>query len=334
MTSLPPRLALAALPTPLIRLDRLSAAWDGPTVWAKRDDLTGFELSGNKVRKLEFHLAAARDAGATSVITCGALQSNHCRATALAAAQTGFACTLFIRTNDGLPPDEITGNHLLHRLSGARIVYITPEQYRHERNELMASEAESAGGAWVIPEGASDALGMWGFVLAMRELADQMTMIPGPVAAVWHASSSGGTTAGLGWGADRLGLDVAVVGSSVGDPVRELRSQIETIWAEAADRWGGRPPEPNWQVTDDYIGRGYALTTPDELALQAEATALTGMLFDPAYTGKAIFGLSREIRAGRFGRDDHVVFWHTGGGFAAFAHDWRDALAPVRPIGD
>jgi 1-aminocyclopropane-1-carboxylate deaminase/D-cysteine desulfhydrase-like pyridoxal-dependent ACC family enzyme len=112
----------------------------------------------------------------------------------------------------------------------------------------------------------------------------------------------------------------------VGDPVREVTAQIASIWRAATERWGGAIPEPNWQIIDDYIGRGYALTTDEELAVQAEATRLTGMIFDPAYTGKAIYGLRREIESGRFGAEDHVVFWHTGGGFSAFAHDWDAVL--------
>jgi D-cysteine desulfhydrase len=96
----PPRLSLAQLPTPLERADRLTEAWGGPTIWVKRDDLTGFGLSGNKIRKLEYHLAAAREAGADTVVTCGAAQSNHCRATALAAARLGLRCVLYLRTPD------------------------------------------------------------------------------------------------------------------------------------------------------------------------------------------------------------------------------------------
>ena len=164
---------LAQLPTPLERMDRLSAHWGGPTIWMKRDDLTGFGLSGNKVRKLEFHLAAALEAGADTVVTCGAAQSNHCRATALGAARVGLRSVLVLRTPDGRAAPPI-GNHLLHRLTADRIATITPAAY-DERDAVMqaiASDEASAGHrCWIIPEGASDALGMWGFVLAMRELA-------------------------------------------------------------------------------------------------------------------------------------------------------------------
>ena len=330
MSALPDRIPLARLPTPLERLDRLTARWSeafghSPTIWAKRDDLTGFELSGNKIRKLEIHRAAARDHGAETVVTCGAAQSNHCRATALAAARMGLRTLLLLRTPDGAPPDRVTGNHLLQRLGGAEVAFITPDQYA-DRDRLMQEAADRIGGAWVIPEGASDWLGMLGFVVAMQELADQIVHIGRAPAAIWHASMSAGTTAGLAWGTDRLGVDAPVVGAAVGDSAVEIGSRVEEIWAAAVDRLDGRTPESPWEIVDAYIGRGYGLTTTEELTAQAEATSLTGMLFDPTYTGKALYALREEVRGGRFGADDHVVYWHTGGGFAAFAHDWSAVL--------
>lgn len=312
------RIGLAHLPTPLEPADRLTAAWGGPTIWVKRDDLTGFGLSGNKIRKLEFHLAAALDAGTDTVITCGAVQSNHCRATALAAARVGLDTILYLRSPNGEPPETPTGNHLLHRLAGAECRFITPEEY-NDRDRIMAEAAAARGSSWVIPEGASDPLGALGFVAAMHELAPQLGEhgIVRPI--VWHAASSAGTTAGMIRGADELGLDIEIVGSSVGDPADEVEHRIRLLLTEATARFGGAPAKTPWRIVDDYIGRGYGLSTPDELAVQAEATRLTGMLFDPAYTGKTVFGLKREIEQGRFTADDSVIFWHTGGGFAVFA---------------
>lgn len=317
---LPRRISLASTPTPLEPFDRLGEEWGGPRIWVKRDDLTGFELSGNKVRKLEYHLAAAQDAGASVVITTGAEQSNHCRATALAAARLGLACTLFIRTADGAQPAEISGNHRLHHAAGAEIIYVTPAQYA-DRDALMAAEAERCAGqgavAWVIPEGASDALGMWGMATAFAELHEQVAMVRGQVAAVWHASSSAGTTAGLGWMSDRLQSTIPLVATSVGDPADQLESSVHRIWADACAQFGGSTPRPPLEVTDRYIGGGYGVADAGQRAVVDEATRLTGLLFDPTYTGKAIYGLWQAIRSGRYGRGDDVVFWHTGGGFAA-----------------
>ena len=313
-----PRLELARLPTPLERLDRLTAAWGGPTIWVKRDDLTGFGLSGNKVRKLELHLAAAREAGATHVVTCGAVQSNHCRATALAAARLGFTCTLLLRSADGEAPAEATGNHLLQGLAGARFEFVTSRGYA-DRHTRMAAIADEQGETWVIPEGASDHLGTWAFAAAADELVDQWDALGiGTDPVVWHASSSGSTTAGLALGTGLRGRSWRIVGSSVGEPVALLGARIAAV----------RPTEEPWnepELVDDYVGEGYGLATAEELAVQTRATELTGLLWDPAYTGKALAGLRRHIGAGRLSPDDHVVFWHTGGGFAAFAHDWSVA---------
>ncbi len=330
---LPRRIPLAMTPTPLEYAERLSVAWGGPGIWIKRDDLTGFGLSGNKVRKLEFHLAAAIDAGADTVITCGALQSNHSRATALACARLGLKCVLLLRRADGDPAIP-TGNLLLDRLAGAEIRYITPVEW-DQRDALMAGESESRGAdgqrCWVIPEGASDPLGMWGFVLALREIADQATAISGRSPVLWHAASSGGTTAGIGWGVDRLGLTMPIVACSIGDPAVEIRAKVDAILMNAAAELGVDPPRPNIEYNDAHIGAGYGEVTTAEMEVQAEATHLTGLIFDPTYTGKAIAGLHSEIRDGRYGPDDNVIFWHTGGGFAVFAHDFSRTIAAAGP---
>ncbi len=315
----PSRLPLANLPTPLEAAPRLAAAWGGPKIWVKRDDLTGFGLSGNKVRKLEFHIAAALDAGADTLITCGAVQSNHCRATALAAARVGLRTILYLRSPGGDPPSEATGNHLLQRLAGAECHFITPAEYE-DRDAILANAAANHGAAWSIPEGASDALGSLGFVAAMHEVAAQLADRGVERPTIWHAASSAGTTAGMIRGANELGLDVEIVGSSVGDPASVVSRRIRSVMQTADAQFGAAPDGVQWQIRDDYVGLGYGLATADELAAQAEATRLTGMLFDPAYTGKVVYALKQEIAAERITPDDTVVFWHTGGGFATFAY--------------
>lgn len=314
-----PRIPLANLPTPLESAPRLTASWGGPTIWIKRDDLTGFGLSGNKVRKLEFHLAAALEAGADTVITCGAVQSNHSRATALAAARVGLQTILYLASPDGTAPAEPTGNHLLQRLAGAECRFITPEQYA-DRDSILAEAAAVHGNAWPIPEGASDALGALGYVAAMYEIAPQMAALGIERPILWHAASSAGTTAGMVRGAGELGLDVEIVGSSVGEPEIVVARRIMDLLDDADVRFGAVERTVRWRIIDDYIGLGYALATPNELATQAEATRLTGLLFDPAYTGKVICALKQEIAADHITPDDNVIFWHTGGGFAAFAY--------------
>jgi len=322
------RIPLANTPTALEAAPRLSAAWGGPRIWIKRDDLTGFGLSGNKIRKIEYHAAAAHAAGATALITTGAIQSNHCRATALAAARLGLQCHLVLHTADGQPPATITGNHLLHRLSGAEISFVDPEQYiaRQQLMTELAKKLEAAGTtAWVIPEGASDYLGMLGFAAAGRELADQIADWE-HAPAVWHPSSSGGTTAGLAFGAAQTGNQFDVVGTSVGDTIAELQNRLEAIWEETKAHTALPAALQEPRLIDTYIGGGYAVISDAELASQFEATRMTGLLFDPVYTGKAIHGLRMEIAVGGLDGYDDVIFWHTGGGFGVFAHDFSAVL--------
>ena len=326
---LPPRIKLGRSPTPLEYAERLSVAWGGPHIWIKRDDLTGFGLSGNKVRKLEFHLAAAQEAGADTVITCGAIQSNHARATALAAARLGLRCILYLRGDPEISLNP-TGNYLLDLLAGADVRLMNPTDWP-SRNEIMTEAAHQEQKAdhqsWVIPEGASDPLGMWGFVVAMREIADQVAVVSGRPPILWHASSSGGTTAGIGWAVDRLGLTLPVAACSIGDTKEELSAKVAAIWGEAALQMDAKPPNTPIDYIDAHIGGGYGVVSDADLAIQTQATSLTGLIFDPTYTGKALAGLRREIQQGRYGPDDNIVFWHTGGGFAVFSHDFSRIVA-------
>jgi len=320
------RLPLAQLPTPVEFADRLTAAWGGPKIWIKRDDLTGFGLSGNKVRKLEYHAAAARAAGCDTFVTCGAVQSNHCRATAMVAARAGFDSVLLLRSSRGQPPNEVVGNHFLQRLAGAEVRFTDRDGWKNRSglmNEIAAELASQGRKAWIMPAGASDGLGVASFEAALLEL-DMQAAAAGlrddrPVT-VWHASSSGGTTAGLALGADASKQPWKIVGSSVGESRAELAEVVDELLAEAGS------PAAAYEIIDEYVGLGYGKTTDDELAVQVEATRLTGQVWDPTYTGKALYALRCEIDAGRFSPDDHVVFWHTGGGFAAFAHDYSAAL--------
>lgn len=322
MKGLSSRTPIAQLPTPLEPADRLSAAWGGPRIWVKRDDLTGFGVSGNKVRKLEYHAAAASAEGADLIITCGAVQSNHCRATALVAARLGLACHLFLRSPDGKAPAAISGNHLLARLAGAEVTIVDPDWYanRDEHMAAFSAELRVAGRVpWVIPEGASDAIGMQGFVQAGREVDVQLEAAGIGGAVHWHTASSGGTTAGL---ASHFAGRQPVIAVSVSDPAAALKERVATILRDA----GVEDVSDTVEYRDEFIGRGYGLATAGELASQLEATRLTGLIFDPTYTGKAMHALKMEIDTGRFSPRDDVVFWHTGGGFAALGFDYGAAL--------
>ena len=304
---------------------RLSAQL-GVELLVKRDDLTGVELSGNKVRKLEFLLADARHKGADVVLTCGGAQSNHCRATAIAATRVGMRALLFLRTADPARPPPVEGNILLDRLVGAEVRWITPEQYRARAEVMAAAAAElRAGGAapYVIPEGGSNALGSWGYVRAVEELAAQLAALP-PArrTTIVYAAGSGGTGAGLILGTRLCGLDAPVVGFNVCDDRDYFVRVIGDICAEAVRAWRldvRFDRARDVEIVDGYVGAGYAQSRPEELALLRDVARAEGIVLDPVYTGKAFFGLVTELGKrgpGAFG--DRIIFVHTGGIFGLF----------------
>ena len=301
----PPRTSLAHLPTPLQPLDRLSKRWGGPRLWIKRDDWTGSALSGNKVRKLEFCLAEALERGAKRVLTCGGVQSNHCRATAVACARLGLECVVFLRV-DG-PPPAPDGNHLLCLLAGAEVRFVTPAEYR----ELGPTPE----GYW-IPEGASNEVGLWGYVTACGELKGER------FDALFHAVGSGGTTAGLVLGTALHGLEVPLVGVPVCDDAAFFHAKIDRVLAAARARWPELPPHPPSieavELLDGFQGAGYAKNRPEEWALLREVAQTEGIVLDPVYTGKAMMALRQCIRDGRYGRGQEVCFLHTGGIYGLF----------------
>ena len=305
----PDRLKLARLPTPLERFDRIRDGW---TVLVKRDDLTGSALSGNKVRKLEYLLAEARARGARRVLTCGGVQSNHCRATAVAAARLGLGCLLFLRTHHPPGPDDaVTGNLKLDRIVGADVRFITPEQYR-DRLALMTHAAGSDG--YVIPEGGSNALGTWGYIRAADEMAAQWETPPSSIVC---ATGSGGTLAGLAIGLRRRGLDVPLHGVAVCDDAAYFQAVVDRISAEATERWPDLPRVRAGEVkiVEGYKGRGYGLSTAEEEADIESVARASGLILDPVYTGKAFRALLCEPE--RFG--PRPLFVHTGGIFGLLA---------------
>ena len=321
----PPRIQLANTPTPLQKMERLSRQ-AGVEIFFKRDDFTGSELSGNKVRKLEFILADALAKGADTVITCGGAQSNHCRAAALAAVRAGLSSLLLLRTDDPANPPALSGNILLDRLAGSEIVWITPEQYR-ARDDIFEREARrlrSKGREpYIIPEGGSTALGAWGYVAEMEELAADLRRLDGddvkPTTVVC-ATGSGGTTAGLALGALLAGVEIRVVGVNVCDDRDYFVAIINSICRQFNETWpsvlaGGIPA---YDIIDGYVGRGYALSRPEELAVLRDLVRLEGVVLDPVYTGKAYFGMMTELSVNPQVFGGRIVFVHTGGLFGLF----------------
>jgi D-cysteine desulfhydrase len=324
LPDLPPRIPLARLPTPLERSPRLGARL-GLDLLYKRDDLTGLELSGNKARKLEFLVADAEAAGADVLVTCGGVQSNHCRATAFAAARRGLGAVLLLRTPDPAAPPPPEANSFLDRLAGAEIRHVSHEQYRR-RAEVMAEVASEllARGRrpYVIPEGGSNALGSLGYVLAMAELVDQLpgAWRSGPVT-VAYAAGSGGTGAGIELGLRLAGWRGArAIGFAVCNDARYFREAISSLCAEARRRWPALPEVPAEEVLvdDRSVGPGYAEATAEGLELIRSAAREDGVLLDPVYTGKAMLGVAGRAREPGGLPSRRVVLVHTGGGFGTF----------------
>jgi len=307
------RLALCHAPTPIWHHRELSRLI-GCELWVKRDDMTSGAAAGNKIRKLEYLMADALSQGATSVITCGGEQSNHARATAVVARGLGLAPFLLLRTNDPTRPPRDTGNLLLDRLCGAEVRFITPAQYR-QRSELMAelaSELRSRGERpYVIPEGGSNGIGSFGYITAVEELAAQRASgeLPGELDLIAFACGSGGTAAGVALGLARSkGVAERAAAFAVCDDRAYFEQTIERIVAEARALDPALPAPAELHVYDEFKGPAYAVPSTEQLRFIAEVARRTGLMLDPTYTGKALYGLSRLAR-----KPKRALFIHTGG---------------------
>jgi D-cysteine desulfhydrase family pyridoxal phosphate-dependent enzyme len=318
------RLRLAHLPTPLEPLERLSGELGGPRIWVKRDDLTGLAGGGNKTRKLEFLLGDALDRGADTVMTAGAVQSNHARQTAAACARLGLRCELFLVEAAPGRGESYgrSGNVLLDRILGAKVSILPgssdPEIAMEERAEALRAEGRRP---YAIPVGGSNAVGALGYVECARELTDQAHGMSLRIDAVVHASASHGTQAGLAVGLAVAGTGARLLGVGVGGSSRQARANIERIAAATCERLGGPKRFAEIEVEDRFVGEGYGIPTPEGLAAIRLLARLEGLLLDPVYTGKAMAGLVEMTREGRFGPDQNVVFLHTGGWPALFAYE-------------
>jgi L-cysteate sulfo-lyase len=312
VTALPPREVLGFYPTPLHALPRLSDHLGGPRLYIKRDDLTGFALGGNKVRKLEFFLGQARASGADVLVTAGGHQSNHARITAAAAARAGLGCVLVL---SGGRPAAYTGNLALDRLFGAELRFVGSGPERMPAVHALAAELSAAGRRpLVIPIGGSTPLGALGYVEAAREAAAQLRDLGVAPAAIVHGSSSGGTQAGLVVGCRAAELDTRVVGVSADETRADLGRMVADIAGPLAERIGLPAPSPGAiEVLDEYVGGGYGIPTASSEEATELFARLEGLPLDPSYGAKAAAGLIDLIRRRVFGPRDTLCFWHTGG---------------------
>jgi len=303
-------------------MERASKQWGrGHRLWVKRDDLTGSLLSGNKVRKLEFIAAHAIDNGYDTLLTCGGLQSNHARATALVGAQLGLKVHLFLR---GEEPAQRDGNFLLDHLAGATIECHSPKKYIMNLEQLFqqaqASYAAQGHKALVIPTGGSYGLGVWGYIAACEELADDFASQGIEQAHIVTASGSGGTQAGLSAGIALHQLPATLWGVNVCDDEAYF---INKVQADIADWQRRYPSAPSFdchpRILDGYVGSGYGVASNEIFELIAQLARLEGIVLDPVYTGKAFQGLVSEIQKGTFDGIEDIVFMHTGGTFGIFS---------------
>lgn len=323
--SYPPRLTLAQTPTPLQLLSRLSAEIGGPRIWVKRDDMTGSGVSGNKIRKLEFSLAKALQDGCDTVITCGGVQSNHCRTTALLCAQLGLRCHLILRGSEN---SETDGNLLLDRLVGAEINFYTNTEFQQRGDEIYQQwvdhHAAKGSKAMVIPVGASDGIGLWGYIAACEELKTDFARENIQPKHIICATGSGGTQGGLTVGNTLYDLGATVWGINVCDDeayflnkVSEDIRQWQQWYPENIDA-GFNPEQLGINVIDGYVGAGYAKASEDIFNTIKKVATLEGLILDPVYTGKAFYGMLDQIKLGLFDDTEDIIFIHTGGIFGLF----------------
>jgi D-cysteine desulfhydrase family pyridoxal phosphate-dependent enzyme len=316
-----PRLKFAHLPTPIETLPRLTELLNGPRLLVKRDDQTGLAFGGNKTRKLEFLVAEAQVLGADVLLSAGALQSNHCRQTAAAAARFGFACTLVLV---GEPPTQPSANLLLDDLFGAQIIW-TDKLHRDETLQTAFDSARLEGKRpYLVPYGGSNSTGALGYAYAMEEYLTQGSQADWIV----FASSSGGTQAGLVLGARLFGFSGKLLGISVDVPKRDLQIHVAELASQTSAKLGtpSQYTAEDVLVNADYATPGYGVLTGAEREAIRLFAKYEGLLLDPVYTGRAAAGLIDLIQKGFFIKDQTVLFWHTGGQPALFAEKYQSEL--------
>ena len=322
MTHNLPKASLGYFPTPLIELTRLSKTLGGPNIYMKRDDNTGLALGGNKTRKLEYIMGDALAKGADTVITAGAIQSNHCRQTAGAAASLGLECHLVL---GGEEPEQPQGNLLLDKVYGCHIHW-TGENRKGEDIPALVAQLKAEGKKpYVIPYGGSNELGAIAFIEAYKELNAQREALKVDFSHIIFASSSGATHAGLMLGNKILQTHSQIVGINIDKGEMDKVPFDEHIVSLANSTAQFIAADYQFTADDlilnsDYVGDGYGVIGE----LEKEAIALTaqneGILLDPVYTGRAMGGLVDMIRTEQIKATDNVLFWHTGGAPALFAY--------------
>lgn len=309
---------LANLPTPIKKLHKISEEL-GVHLYVKRDDYTGLGISGNKIRKLEYALSEAISMGANHIITCGGIQSNHARATAIAAKKLRMDSTLLLR---GEEKDSHEGNAFFSRLIGTNFQFITSEEYISHREQLMEEIAEDLKKKgkipYIIPEGASNAIGSMGYRAAYEEICIQERNFELYFNRIALAVGSGGTFAGLTYANLEHDSKLRITGFNICDSADSLRQRARNIISEMNiyTKKSISIDEKKLNIIDGYSGLGYAISQEKELEFILQLARKEGIILDPVYTGKAMYGLVEEIKKGSIKRGENILFIHTGGTFS------------------
>lgn len=307
-----PSVAIGHLPSPVDELTRLRGAIGlKARLLAKRDDQIPFGFGGNKVRKLTLVAAEAIASGADTLITCGGVQSNHCRATAAVAAQLGLACHLVV---NGTKPERPAGNAALVAMYGANMTYVaTREERAPTMSRVATAHAATGRKPLIVPLGASTPLGAMAIARGVGEMVAQGVSPD----VIIHATSSGGTQAGLIAGCALYSPGTRVVGISADDPAGSIRDVVLRLVAGVESAlWlpvGSLGGPVRCEVDDTFVGGGYGVPTDESIVAQQMAARFEAMVTDHWYTAKAMAGLMNRAHRGEFDSASEVLFWHTGG---------------------
>lgn len=320
-----PRRFIAHLPTPLERLDRLTAELGGPEIWIKRDDCTGLSTGGNKTRKLEFLMAEAELQGAEIIMTQGATQSNHARQTAAFAGKLGMKCHIILEDRTGSNDANYNGNGnvLLDHLHGATTAKRAGGGDMNAEMEKVADRLRSEGKkVYTIPGGGSNPTGALGYVNCAFELLGQVNDAALKVDHIVHATGSAGTQAGLIVGLKAMNAQIPLLGIGVRAPREKQEDNVFNLACATAEKLGcpGVVAREDVVANTDYVGKGYGIPTQSGLEAIRMFAELESILLDPVYSAKGAAGLIDLIRKGHFKKGERIVFLHTGGSAALFGY--------------
>lgn len=313
----PEKITFSNHPTPIYPLKKFFKKNSKYNIWIKRDDLTGLELSGNKVRKLEYILADVKGSNSYHVVTCGGIQSNHCRTTAFIASQLSYECTLFLK---GELPVVPTGNLLFNKILNAKIKNVSSEEYQNIDDIMHEYANENPTNTYVIPEGGSNEIGVWGYIECFFEILKQIQQKNIKINTIVVPTGSGGTHAGLLIGKYFANSDIDIVSINVCDSSDYFVNKILNIVKKFSlkNKVSLNILSNDVKIIDGFVGAGYGLVTDKEISFIKKFAQTEAIIIDPVYTAKALIGMNTLIENDTL-PGKNILFIHTGGIFGLFA---------------